>query len=200
MEVVVLAAGIGIRLMNDIPKSLLKISKQDSFLDFLIRYLEKKKEINKISIVVGFKKELIIEKFPQYDFIFNKDYQITNVAKSLLLGLEEVQGDVLCMPADTYFDERILEPLFKTKYSSCLVRKLIGVTDEIKYKANEHRFIIELSKNVENPDGEFLGISVIKKDDLNNFKKELAMVSEHDFYAEALNKMLKKKIVKIVLP
>ena len=67
------------------------------------------------------------------------------------------------MPGDVYFDERILEPLFKTEYSSCLVRKLIRVTDEIKYRANEEGFITELSKNIENQDGEFLGISVIKK-------------------------------------
>lgn len=84
-KAIIVAAGLGSRLgdlTKDIPKSLLKIGK-DTIIERNINTL-KKNGIEDIGIVVGYKKEKIMELLGDgYTYIFNPFYENTNNMASL---------------------------------------------------------------------------------------------------------------------
>ena len=71
MKAIILAAGIGSRLDSDLPKVLSKVINEKTILDFQIEKLSKKFGINNILVVIGYKKEHILEKFPTLNFVSN---------------------------------------------------------------------------------------------------------------------------------
>ena len=64
MEAVILAAGMGTRLGSLIPKPLTSIHNEQTILDQQVEKLQDRKEIHNIYMVVGYKKEIIMELFP----------------------------------------------------------------------------------------------------------------------------------------
>ncbi len=63
----------------------------------------------KVTIVVGYKLEHIIEAFPQASFVYNEQYDQTNTSKSLLRALQASKdGGVLWMNGDVVFDPEAL--------------------------------------------------------------------------------------------
>jgi len=198
MKGIILAAGMGTRLNSQIPKPLSKITNEKTILDFQMTSLIKKIGNNNILIVVGFLKDLIISKFPNLNFIDNENYQKTNTSKSLLLALKKIDDDIIWMNGDVYFDEGVLDILLNENNSCCLVDDKRCGDEEVKYSINQDGFIKELSKSVKNPKGEALGINVIRKKDLNDFRKELEQVEDNDYFEKALENLIKKNKLKLV--
>ena len=192
MKGVILAAGLGTRLKSSVPKPLTVIFKEKTILDFQISYLAKKIGKENIIIVIGYKKDLITKKIPGLNFIFNHEFQSTNTSKSLLLGLDKISEDVIWMNGDIYFEERVLDLLMNSDHSCCLVDDKKCGEEEVKYSTNQNCFIKELSKSVKIPMGEALGINLIKKKDLDNFRSELEKVGKNDYFEKALENLIKK--------
>ena len=71
MKIVILAAGIGSRLGNPLPKPLTTLKSGKTIMQQQIENLTKHFDIDNINIVVGFKKELIMESFPDITFIYS---------------------------------------------------------------------------------------------------------------------------------
>ena len=94
MKAVILAAGVGSRLGRPFPKSLSLLPDGERILGRQIRIFQQF-GINEIFVVVGFKKELIMEEFPQVYYKYNPVYYITNTAKSLCCGFEQLDDDVI---------------------------------------------------------------------------------------------------------
>ena len=109
MKAIILAAGIGSRLNIQIPKSLCKITADKRLLDFQIQSIAKRICKKNIIVVVGYKKEEIINRYPDLSFVHNEYYLTTNTAKSLLLGLHQVDEDVLYVAGDLFFEDKILD-------------------------------------------------------------------------------------------
>ena len=197
MEAVILAAGMGTRLGSLIPKPLTSLMNEKTILDYQVEKLIKKSQINNIYLVIGYKKEIIMEKFPDFLFVYNNAYARTNTAKSLLVALNKIEDDVIWMNGDVFFDEEILDLLIDSKDSTCLVdRKKCG-TEEIKYKLNDDGLIHQLSKAVQEAEGEALGINVIRKPDLKKFRDELVSVGENDYFEKALENLTLSKQLKL---
>lgn len=195
MKTVILAAGIGSRLGKNNPKPLAQLYKDKTILDFQVEKIARKVGIHNIVVVVGYKKEMIMERYPQLLYVYNPAFKQTNTAKSLLLALEKIEEDVLWLNGDVYFDESLLDLLLTSKYSSCLVNIEECGEEEIKYSTDDKGFIQQLSKQVENAKGEAVGINLVKKGDLNNFKRELDAVEENAYFEKALeNLTLAKKL------
>ena len=95
MEAVILAAGMGTRLGSLIPKPLTSIQNEKTIMDLQIEKLSMQYGIHNIFLVVGYKKEIIMEKFPDSLFVYNNAYARTNTAKSLLTALTKINDDVL---------------------------------------------------------------------------------------------------------
>ena len=197
MEAIILAAGMGTRLGSLIPKPLTSLVNEKTILDYQIQNLVQKPQINNIYLVIGYKKEIIMEKFPNLLFVYNNAYARTNTAKSLLAALSKIEDDVIWMNGDVFFEPEILELLLESKASACLVDQKKCGAEEIKYKLNGDGFIHQLSKSVKNAKGEALGINVIRQPDLKEFRDELAKVGETDYFEKALENLTMSEKLKL---
>jgi L-glutamine-phosphate cytidylyltransferase len=195
MKAIILAAGAGKRLGGSIPKPLTSLVNGKTIMDFQVERLSKIVGVKNITVVVGYKKEMIIEKFPQLSFVYNDAFAQTNTSKSLLLALRNIGDDAMWLNGDVYFDADTLGLLLNTGFSCCLVdRKRCG-REEVKYDLNEDGFIHHISKNIRKPQGECLGVNVILKKDLDIFRDELEKVGNQDYFEKAMeNLTVPKKI------
>ncbi|OGY83756.1 MAG: hypothetical protein A3F54_05240 [Candidatus Kerfeldbacteria bacterium RIFCSPHIGHO2_12_FULL_48_17] len=189
MKAVILAAGMGTRLGSLIPKPLSALIGEKTILDFQIEKLARVVGANNIFICVGYKKEIIMEKFPDLVFIYNHAYAHNNTSKSLMMALEKIEEDVIWMNGDVYFEDKVLELLMGKPQSSCLVDTKKTAEEEIKYTTDEAGNIKELSKKVKNAAGEALGINVIRKHELPLFREELKKVENKDYFEKALENL-----------
>jgi choline kinase len=170
---------------------------EKTILDYQVDKLIKKPQIKNIFLVIGYKKEIIMEKFPDLLFVYNNAYARTNTAKSLLAALNKIEDDVIWMNGDVFFDEEILDLLIDSEISACLVdRKKCGA-EEIKYNLSGAGMIHQLSKSVQNAEGEALGINIIRKSDLQDFRDELVRVGENDYFEKALENLTMSKQLKL---
>ncbi len=85
MKSIILAAGIGSRLGSPNPKCLSKLPDGETTLSRQVSII-KENGINHITIIVGFKKEMLIEHIPDTHFIENPDYEKTNTSKMSSYG------------------------------------------------------------------------------------------------------------------
>jgi choline kinase len=122
MKAVILAAGMGTRLGTMIPKPLTAIRDEETILDFQVEKLSAAVGVHNILVVVGYRKELIMEKHPDLIYLFNARFAQTNTAKSLLLALQKIGNeDVLWLNGDVFFDAGVLDRLAASPRSACLV-------------------------------------------------------------------------------
>jgi len=189
MKAVILAAGMGTRLGTLIPKPLTSIINEKTVLDFQIEKLSETVGMNNIFIVVGYKKELIMEKFPSLLYIYNHAYIKTNTSKSLLIALEKIDDDVIWLNGDVFFDKSVIDLLIKSSSSACLVDTSVCNDEEIKYNLDESGNIKELSKQVKNGLGEAVGINMVKREDLKIYIEELKKVNNNDYFEKALENL-----------
>src|SRR3954464_11467747 len=109
-QIVILAAGMGSRLGRSLPKPLTELGDGRSIMQ------QQHDNIRaafgpdaRIMTVVGYKAEIIVEAFPEVDYVYNDRYDQTNTSKSLLRALTTTgRGGVLWMNGDVVFDPRIL--------------------------------------------------------------------------------------------
>jgi L-glutamine-phosphate cytidylyltransferase len=186
----ILAAGMGTRLGTMIPKPLTSLQDEHTVIDFQVRNLARKVGEENIFVVVGYKKEIIMEMFPDLTYVYNEAYPKTNTAKSLLKALRKIDGDdVLWMNGDVYFEHALLDLIVSSEDSACLVNTEKVSEEEIKYTLNEKGYIHNLSKQVKNGVGEAVGINLIKAKDLKMFKDELEKVEPKDYFEKALENL-----------
>ena len=92
IQVVILAAGMGTRLGKPWPKPLTPLSDGRSILQQQIDNVRSVfSDSARISIVVGFKLEMIMEAQPDATFIYNENFDQTNTSKSLLKAFRASQ-------------------------------------------------------------------------------------------------------------
>ncbi|NCZ73840.1 MAG: phosphocholine cytidylyltransferase family protein, partial [Actinobacteria bacterium] len=108
VQVVILAAGMGTRLGKPWPKPLTPLADGRSIMQQQIENLRKVfKEDLRLSIVVGFKLEMIMEAHPDATYVYNEIYDQTNTSKSLLKALKvSHESGVLWLNGDVVFDSR----------------------------------------------------------------------------------------------
>ncbi|GHA43910.1 hypothetical protein GCM10007103_26410 [Salinimicrobium marinum] len=189
MKIVILAAGIGSRLGNPFPKPLTPLKGGKSIMEKQIENLSKHFNEQDISIVVGFKKDLIMERFPDMTYIYNQFFDATNTSKSLLKALKKHRNeDVLWLNGDVIFDDALLPVLkeeIKHQNSFVSVNHSRVAEEEVKYTL-KNGFISELSKSVENGLGEAVGINYISEDDMSAFIEQLELCDENDYFEKGI--------------
>ena len=186
MKIVILAAGIGSRLGNPFPKPLTPIKSGDTILEQQINNLISYFNFDDINIVVGFKKELIMESIPDATFIYNPIFDQTNTSKSLLKALKKYYNEsVLWLNGDVVFDKRIfdiLNPFINKKESFVSVNNEEVGEEEVKYTLDSKGHIKEISKTVKNGLGEAVGINFISSKDISFFIKRLEKCDNNDYF------------------
>jgi len=69
-----------------------------------------------IFIVVGYKKEEIMDSFPDFVFIYNERFEVTNTAKSLLKAISRIKNeDILWINGDVFCEEKVVSKVVNSK-------------------------------------------------------------------------------------
>ncbi len=155
MKAVILAAGMSLRLRpvtSSKPKCLLGVFGK-TILEYQIALL-KKVGISDIIIVVGYKKELIIDKLKEIsgiEFIENIDFASTNSSYSLYLAKERlINNEFIYLNSDLIFNESALRSLIKCKAEfACVLDRSRNNKDEDSFKAIvESSHVLSMSKKL----------------------------------------------------
>jgi choline kinase len=142
MKAILLAAGIGKRLRpftDHSPKCLIEIGGRP----LLERYLEAlgAAGITETAIVVGYRKEKIIERFGEragtvsIRYVENPDYRLGSLL-SLRAARPQFTDDLLIMDADVLFPKRFLSRLIGSRHPSALL------LDETSKSGGEERMLL----------------------------------------------------------
>jgi choline kinase len=200
VKIIILAAGIGSRLGNPFPKPLTPLKNGKSIMQIQIENLSNAFDVNDINTVVGFKKNLIMERFPDVSYIYNPFFDRTNTSKSLLKALVKCKNEsVLWLNGDVVFDEKILDyllPNIEENVSFVAVNRERVAEEEVKYTLKDG-FIDELSKEVKNGLGEALGINFISSNDLPNFISRLKECDDNDYFERGLELAIQHDAIKV---
>lgn len=193
MKGVILAAGVGSRLGRPFPKCLSMLPTGERILGRQIRIF-RQYGINEIFVVVGFKKNLIMEEFPSVYFRYNPIYYITNTSKSLCCALEYLDDDVIWCNGDVVFDEEVIREMAAFDGNAVAVdRKKCG-EEEVKYRADERGGILEISKRVQAPQGEAVGVNRVQKNDIPVFLQALAACKEQDYFEMGVEMLIQQGV------
>ena len=200
MKIIILAAGIGSRLGNPFPKPLTKLKNHKSIMQMMTENISFSYSLDLVNLVVGFKKDLIMESFPNLIYIYNQYFDQTNTAKSLLKAIKKNKDhSILWMNGDIVFDKNILIKLkeyIDKDVSFVAVNTSKVAEEEVKYTLKDN-YIDELSKTVENGLGEAVGINFISSKYIDSFIKRLEECDDNDYFERALEVAIEKDGFKI---
>ena len=200
MKIIILAAGIGSRLGNPFPKPLTKLKNHKSIMQMMTENISFSYSLDLVNLVVGFKKDLIMESFPNLTYIYNQYFDQTNTAKSLLKAIKKNKDhSILWMNGDIVFDKNILIKLkeyIDKDVSFVAVNTSKVAEEEVKYTLKDN-YIDELSKTVENGLGEAVGINFISSKYIDSFIKRLEQCDDNDYFERALEVAIEKDGFKI---
>ena len=187
MKAIILAAGIGSRLGNPNPKPLTKLKNGETILERQVAYLSEYLGMNNIIAIVGYKKDLIMESFPNLLYVYNNFYDTTNTSKSLLAGLIKIENeDVVWLNGDVVFEKKLLPQIIKCPKSCMAVNTNSVGEEEIKYNVFDEGNIKDVSKIVSPALGEAVGINKIIASDLPLLKAKLEKCDHQDYFEKAL--------------
>ncbi|WP_025272766.1 NTP transferase domain-containing protein [Haloglycomyces albus] len=196
LNIVILAAGVGSRLGKPHPKSLTQLNTGETIMGRSLRLLTSRFSRVTPQLVVGFKKEVIMEEVPDVGFIYNQNYGDTNTSKSLLKALETLgPGGVLWLNGDVVFEPQVLDallPHIATDRSFISVNTASVSDEEVKYTLGPDGYINQLSKKVENGLGEAVGINYISADDRIRLTQRLQEVDDQDYFERGVELAIEK--------
>ena len=171
-EVVILAAGKGSRLGLDLPKALVEITPGHKLLNYQLDQLTLAFGASaRISLVVGYKKELFLAYTERVDLLHNSLFETTNTAKSLSMALESIDenNSVLWINGDVQFG---------------------SVDDEaMKFGLDKKGNISSISKSITYGEGEAIGINFVSPQDRRMLLDALKLVESQDYFEKALDNL-----------
>ena len=191
IQVVILAAGMGTRLGKPWPKPLTTLADGRSIMQ---QQMENVQSIfgdkARITVVVGFKLEMIMEAHPTASFVYNEVFDQTNTSKSLLRALRASQeSGVLWLNGDVVFDPKVLSRVadrIAADKSFVCVNTSATAEEEVKYTVDQDGHIKELSKTVKDALGEAVGINFISSHEKSGVTVELQNCAEQDYFERGL--------------
>jgi choline kinase len=190
-QVVILAAGLGTRLGRSLPKPLTALGDGRSIMEQQLDNIRTTfGDSARIVTVVGFKMDLIMERFPDVLYAYNQDYDQTNTSKSLLKALRlSHEGGVLWFNGDVVFDAGILDrvkPLTDGDQSFVCVNTATVGDEEVKYTTDGDGFVRELSKTVVGGAGEAVGINFVSSRDKDVLIQHLEKCDDGDYFERGI--------------
>jgi choline kinase len=197
IQVVILAAGMGTRLGKPWPKPLTPLSDGRSIMQ---QQMENVQIVfgdkARVTVVVGFKLEMIMEAHPTASFVYNEVYDQTNTSKSLLRALRASQeSGVLWLNGDVVFDHKVLERIadrIAADKSFVCVNTSATADEEVKYTVDAQGYIKELSKTVKGALGEAVGINFISSHEKADVIIQLDACGEQDYFERGLELAIEK--------
>lgn len=202
VQATILAAGMGTRLGRPFPKPLTPLAGGRTIMQQQMDNLRAQLgEDLRITVVVGFKMDLVMEAHPDVLFAYNEEYDRTNTSKSLLKALRtSAPGGVLWLNGDVVFDPRILEkisPLMADDTSFVCVNTAVVGEEEVKYTVDSQGNVAQLSKVVEGGLGEAVGINFVSSGDKRLLIERLRECGDQDYFERGIELAIEKDGMKV---
>lgn len=185
-----LAAGMGTRLGRPHPKPLTRLPDGRTFLR---QQVDNAREVFgadvRITVVVGFKADLLLEECPDVVFAYNEVFDQTNTAASLLKGLVAARGDVVWMNADVVFEPEVLRRVQSALAAgrSCVcVRRGSVAEEEVTYTLDAGGRIAAIAKALPDGLGEAVGINAVVAADRVAVVDGLQACGDDDYFERGL--------------
>ena len=203
IQAVILAAGMGTRLGRPFPKPLTPLSDGRTIMEQQIDNLQQVFGPDvRITTVVGFKLDLILEAFPDVTYIYNEAYDQTNTNRSLLKALRlSTEGGVLWMNGDVVFDPQVLDKVSDLMEADtsfiCVDTAAVG-DEEVKYTVDDDGYVDELSKQVVNARGEAVGINFVSASDKPTLIERLSECSDADYFERGIELAISHDSMRVI--
>lgn len=195
MKVIILAAGKGSRLgQADQPKPLTRLINGKSILEHQLTNIEPFVSLDHVIAVVGYRKEMIMDAFPELLFVYNPKYASENTSKSLLRALKKVDDDVLWINGDVVFHPTVLKNILTNMSNRMVVNVGKVGEEEVKYRTDAKGNVLEVSKQVINAQGEVLGIYLFTKKDVPVLRSALEKCRDDDYFEKGMEFCIKEGI------
>jgi len=186
MKAIILAAGVGSRIGNKLPKCLIKLPTGVTLLENQLDIL-RKAGIREVLVVVGFKKEVIMERFPDAAYRYNPLYHVTNTSQSLMMALDTIEpDDVIWLNGDVFLEPDVVKRVLEKDGNVVAVNKAKCGAEEVKYRTDGNERIVELSKSVVNGEGEAIGVNKITKAGFQSFLAHLKQCDRMDYFEKGI--------------
>lgn len=194
MKIIILAAGQGTRLdlTKPAPKTLTCLIDGRTILDHQLDGLKLYADLADLIVVIGFQYQLLLEAYPDLMYVYNPDFSKENTAKSLLRAASKVKEDLLFINADVVFHPNALKALLNYRDTAMMVTKESLDEEAVKYLSDPTGAIIEVSKQVQNPQGEAVGINYFSKKDLTKFLFHLGQCQKGDYFEKAIESFIRE--------
>jgi len=210
MILLILASGKGTRLGSLTklkPKCMVKVNNK-TILEYSIPMF---KYFEKVLIVVGYKKEKIMNRIKDATYVENKDFKNTNMVESIFKAKRFINDNLVIIYSDIIFDKKIIKDILKFKNNIMPVNanwlklwKLRMSNKEIYEDAENITIskgkITEIGNKIKQnlPKYQFMGIlKIIKSDYHKLFKFYKKIKNKKIDFTSFLNLAIKNKIIKI---
>jgi L-glutamine-phosphate cytidylyltransferase len=174
MRPIIIGAGRGSRLehlTDEIPKTLVPVMDRP-ILEWVLEALAAGGFARKdVIFICGYRAEVIKERYPEFTYVENRDWENNNILLSLLTAREHLKGGFVSTYADIVYRGEVVSGLVASPHDKVLGcdtdwrRRYIGrtrhpETDAEKMRADGDK-IIELSRTIpsEAAAGEFVGVT-----------------------------------------
>ncbi len=187
MKAILMAAGVGSRLKGafDKPKCLLDVGGMP-LLRRTITML--KKNGVKPAVVVGYRKEEVIEALDGLDvtFFYNPFYKVTNSMGSLWFARSffEPGEDMIFGNADVFWGQDIFDLLTADNRDAVMLSDASRVDEGDYFFRTENGRIVAYGKELtrDERDCEYVGLAKLRKDFLKGFGERMEMCVEDELY------------------
>ncbi len=188
MKAILLAAGVGSRISNDIgqmPKSMLDVNGQPLIVH-TVELLQK----NHIEVVIitGFKHHVIEDALKNYHVktYYNPFFKVTNSIGSLWYARDEFidTNEVLIANADVYYTQELLDRIFSSEDDNFLLSDRLRADTGDYFFLSKDRILQKYGKELKRDerDSEYVGIGVLKKNWVCKFRDRLCLMIESGEY------------------
>lgn len=172
MKAIIIAGGQGVRLRpltETCPKCFLPVGDK-KILDYILEAL-KNGGVEQISLVTGYKGDLIKGSYSDLSFYDDSHYLKSSILRGLFCAQAEMNTDIIASYSDIVYRESIINCLVKTKGDFCVVidrdwrEKYIGRTlhplSEAEKVLVKNGKVVKIGKilNESEANGEFIGLS-----------------------------------------
>ena len=187
MKAIILAAGAGRRLGRQMPKSLIRLGNGKRILTHQLDGLLRLFRPQDITVVVGFKKEHIVEAFPDLTYLENPDYRTTSTARSLQIALESVRGHpFLFVEGDVVCDPRVFTRVAECEGDGMATHRIPLGEEEMKFSTRQDGTIHHLSKELSGGEGEALAVNKFNPEITDTLLHNLRQCDDMDFFERAI--------------
>lgn len=200
MKYILLVAGKARRLeplTYDVPKCLFNLGKGVTVINRLISQINTFDTHADIILVTGFKHNLVEEVVTNdgVTTIFNPFYDISNNIASLWFAKDHLEGDVVIISGDFILCDKIVSEILCVPPNQSQVLIDSSVKDDGDYNVCiDGDRVVVMGKKLEHYDGEWVGINMISRSDIDAFKDTLCRMIDngrHDqWHADVLSQMI----------